>query len=127
MAIGDITSTARGTGARYNDGKTRFDLIPLASLRPAADVFEYGAKKYSERNWMRGQPWSVPMASMMRHLADLQAGEMIDNESNLPHVGHILCNAIMLAHFYQFYAEGDDISCLKRFFENEPVSGAPQR
>jgi hypothetical protein len=29
MSIGDITSTARGTGARFNTGKPAFELIPL--------------------------------------------------------------------------------------------------
>lgn len=29
MAVGDVNSTERGTGARYNDGKPDYSLIPL--------------------------------------------------------------------------------------------------
>lgn len=35
MAIGDIASTERGTGARFNDGKPPLDLIPLRVLAAA--------------------------------------------------------------------------------------------
>lgn len=35
MAVGDITSTARGSGARFNDGKVPLELLPLS-------VFAYG-------------------------------------------------------------------------------------
>lgn len=29
MSVGDVTSSARGSGARYNDGKPPLDLLPL--------------------------------------------------------------------------------------------------
>lgn len=116
MAVGDIRSNARGSGARYNDNKTRLDLIPLASLKPAADVFEYGAAKYAKFNWQKGQQWSVPLECAMRHIAALQRGEMIDPESGQPHVGHLLCNAIMLSHFYMYYPEGDDLTEREQYF-----------
>lgn len=32
MSVGDVTSTARGSGARYNDGKPDLSLIPLKLL-----------------------------------------------------------------------------------------------
>ena len=32
MAVGDIHSKARGSGARYNDGKTPLELIPLGLI-----------------------------------------------------------------------------------------------
>lgn len=41
MAVGDVNSTERGTGARYNDGKPDYSLIPLdiiaMSLVPGSD------------------------------------------------------------------------------------------
>lgn len=116
MAVGDIHSKARGTGARYNDNKTQLDLIPLASLKPAADVFQYGAEKYAAWNWAKGQPWSVPLECAMRHIAALQRGEMIDPESGHPHFGHLLCNAIMLSHFYMYYPEGNDLTERAQYF-----------
>jgi len=47
MAVGDVNSSARGSGARYNDGKPDLSLIPLTLLAgtlpsaPAADA-EHG-------------------------------------------------------------------------------------
>lgn len=119
MSIGDVTSKDRGSGARYNAGKARYDLIPIASLKPAADVFEYGAEKYAPMNWAKGMDWSVPIGCVLRHLAALQSGEKIDPESGKSHIGHILCNAIMLAHFEQFYPEGDDVTINAHCFKSE--------
>lgn len=106
--IGDVNSEKKGAGARYNAGKTRYDLIPISALKPAADVFEYGATKYAPNNWAKGMSWTAVIGCLMRHLSAIQMGEDIDPESGEPHVGHLLCNAIMLAHFYQHYADLDD-------------------
>ena len=151
MGIGDITSEERGSGARFNDGKTPFELIPVGvlvawgaafdtsdgevlevlrcmalwqarqmrmdgvlgalskeRLEDAARVFAYGARKYAAWNWAKGQPWSVPTGCLLRHAMAILGGEDIDPESQLPHWGHLACNAIMLAHFEGNYPEGDD-------------------
>ena len=154
MAVGDINSTEKGSGARYNDGKTPFHLIPAANLlrfwrgtfeeiddgyvachalkcldflergQPllfrqslyhlspavgeAARVFEYGRKKYAAWNWAKGMPWSVPAASLKRHIEAMVDGDRYDEESGLRHVGHIVCNIIMLDHYIDYYPEGND-------------------
>jgi hypothetical protein len=108
MTVGDIESNLRGSGARFNAGKPAMELIPLGGLEPAARVFEYGAKKYAAWNWAKGMPWSVVVGCMMRHLAAMQRGEDLDPESGLPHVGHLLCNALMLATFRETFPEGND-------------------
>lgn len=75
----------------------------------AARVFEYGRKKYAAWNWAKGQPWSCPIASAMRHIVfGLLQGEELDPESGLPHRGHVACNIIMLLWFVDHYPEGDD-------------------
>lgn len=71
-------------------------------------MFEYGAQKYAPWDWAKGMPWSVPVACMMRHLLALQRGEEIDPESGLPHIGHLMCNALMLGTFRHTYPEGND-------------------
>lgn len=108
MSIGDVTSNDRGTGARFNDGKARFDLVPLTSLEGAARVFEVGAKKYAPWNWAKGMPWSVPYACLMRHMEAWYRGEDVDPETGQSHISHAMCNLIMLAHYERFYTEGDD-------------------
>lgn len=107
-AVGDINSTARGSGARANGGKTRLDLIPLHLLKDGADVFEYGINKYAEWNWAKGMEWSIPYQCLLRHLAAWWSGEDLDKESGLPHLGHAMANLIMLEHYAKGYKEGDN-------------------
>jgi hypothetical protein len=108
MSIGDVNSDERGSGARFNSGKPRLDLVPIIGLESAAQVFEYGAQKYASWNWAKGMPWSAVVGCLMRHLSAIQRGEDLDPESGLPHVGHLMCNALMLATFRETYPEGND-------------------
>lgn len=59
MAVGDVNSTERGSGARYNDGKPALDLLPLShlaryyySVQPAGT--EYGVIKAIDALLMLG-------------------------------------------------------------------------
>ena len=108
MAIGDVNSSERGSGARYNDNKPDFSLIPLVTMEDEARVWMHGAKKYARNNWMKGMAWSVPLACALRHLAAFQRGEETDAESGLPHLAHAMCNLRMLTLYSKTYQEGDD-------------------
>jgi hypothetical protein len=78
--------------------------------KECAAVFSYGAKKYAAHNWMKGMKWSVPIACALRHAHALwYQGEENDPESGLPHIGHILCNLVMLRHYLTYYQEGNDL------------------
>ena len=121
MSVGDIKSEAVGTAARYNDGKPDFSLVPLLALEECAKVFDYGRKKYNEWNWIKGQDWSHPYASLMRHLSAWQQGEYIDPESGLPHLGHAMCNMVMLSTFAKTYPQGDNRPN-KNYFKREEVT-----
>lgn len=49
MSVGDVTSNARGSGARYNDGKPAINLIPLSIIAGSfAGSFE-GTENGSEK------------------------------------------------------------------------------
>jgi len=50
------------------EGKGRFDLLPTIAIADLARLFEAGAKKYGDRNWMKGMPLSRYMDSALRHL-----------------------------------------------------------
>jgi hypothetical protein len=108
MSIGDINSSERGSGARYNDGKPAFELIPLVALEDCARVFEYGKQKYAAWNWAKGMPWMAVLGCLLRHLSKWAMGEDNDKESGLPHLGHAMCNLVMLCTFAKTYREGDD-------------------
>jgi hypothetical protein len=108
MSVGNVDSQDRGSGARFNDGKARLDLIPLSSLTDCANVFDYGRKKYAAWNWAKGMDWSVPYGCLLRHMAAWFNGEDNDPESGLPHLGHAMCNLVMLSTFARTFQEGDD-------------------
>lgn len=108
MAIGDINSTAKGSGARFNDNKPDYSLIPMCTLEDEARVWAYGKKKYAAWNWAKGMDWSIPFACLHRHLAAWQRGEEVDSESGLPHLAHAMCNLRMLTLYAKIYVEGDD-------------------
>lgn len=48
------------------------------------------------RNWEKGLPWSETLGSLRRHLNAFTRGDLIDEESGLPHAWHLLTNAAML-------------------------------
>lgn len=106
--IGDVNSTERGSGARYNSGKPDLSLTPLETLFDEARVWMYGEKKYARFNWQKGMKWSVPLACALRHLAAWQRGEDLDPESGQPHLAHVMCNVRMLTYYAEHYPEGDD-------------------
>lgn len=47
--IGDVNSSAKGSGARFNAGKPDMSLIPMVTLEDEARVWMYGKQKYSQR------------------------------------------------------------------------------
>jgi hypothetical protein len=76
------------------------------------EVLEYGRDKYTVKlpdgqvisgahNWKKGLDMTLILESLARHLFALMGGELIDPESGKPHIGHIMCNAMFWAHFYQ--------------------------
>lgn len=51
-----------------SDGKGRYDLITPFGIRRLAIWYELGAKKYADRNWEKGMPFSRYVDSAKRHL-----------------------------------------------------------
>jgi hypothetical protein len=43
-----------GPTHRHDAGKPRLDLLPFDAILGVGAALEYGAAKYSERNWERG-------------------------------------------------------------------------
>ncbi len=88
------------TALRYNQWKLRWSLVDWKSIEPMVQVLEFGAKKYSEDNWKKPMDKKQILNSAMRHLIAMMNGEENDPESGLPHVGHLMCNAM----FYSYHS-----------------------
>jgi hypothetical protein len=91
--------TTMSSGARKEtEGKLRFDLIPPEVDKALAEVYTLGAAKYDDRNWEKGIPLSVCIASLKRHLNAFELGEMINiKDGDHLHIQHALfwCGAIV--------------------------------
>jgi hypothetical protein len=85
---------------RYNEGKPRWSLVHFKSLEPLVKVLEYGAKKYEAENWKKPpeEGCKQHLESLSRHLFSLMDGEVNDDESGLPHIGHIMANCMMYSY-----------------------------
>jgi hypothetical protein len=96
--------TTSETGAEHDsaaDSKFRPDLIsPFAEERLAAWLAR-GAKKYSDRNWEKGIPASVNLASLRRHVVQYMQG---DREED--HLAAVMCRAMFLLHFDELERRG---------------------
>lgn len=88
-----------GLGARFNAGKTRWDLLAWGPLTEVANVATYGSIKYAEENWRAGLKYKETFGSMMRHAVSWFLGEERDPESGCHHLAHVIWNAMVLLEF----------------------------
>jgi len=105
------STTSKGGGLRFNQGKLRYDLVHPKAHEDMVDVLTYGATKYYDRNWENGLSWTSVIASLKRHLAAIEAGEDYDigeGGSGKLHIANLACNAHFLNTFYYTFPQGDD-------------------
>jgi 5'(3')-deoxyribonucleotidase len=100
--------TQKEEGARFNQGKLRYDLLEPYAVEQLVQVFTKGADKYAPRNWEKGMAWSKMVASLKRHLAEFEKGNDYDSETKLLHASHIAWNAMALVSYYKIAPHFDD-------------------
>ncbi len=104
------------------DGKPRPDLIsPFAEERQGHWLL-MGAKKYAERNWEKGMPFSRCVASLKRHLMKYQQGKRDED-----HLAAIMFNAMALIHYEEMIERGLLPADLNDMPNYEPVVKAALR
>jgi len=91
------------------DGKPRYDLIPVGPLRRLAELYMRGAAKYDDNNWMKGQPYSRTYASLFRHMIAWREGDKSED-----HLAAVAWNAFTLMHYEDNKPELDDIIDIKK-------------
>lgn len=95
-------------GVKFDQGKLPYDLIPPELLTSVAKVLDFGAKKYSARNWENGMDWSRVFAALMRHMWAWWGGEKKDPETGFSHLEHAACCIAFLVAYEQRKAGKDD-------------------
>ncbi len=115
-----------GYGTKFDDGKERFDLLPVYPLWEIVRVYDYGVQKYSDNNWRGGMKWGKLFAACMRHLFKWWMGEKYDNESGLHHLAHAAWQCLALME-YERTNNGEDSRADKDvmnwMIKNEKISG----
>ena len=110
MATDEVRTVDPDTGGEKGAKLARFDLIPVGPLWALAEVYGYGCKKYSDRNWEKGYKWSLSYAALQRHLSMFWDGHELDAESGLPHLAHAAWHCMALMEWGETHPEKDDRS-----------------
>ena len=104
------------SGAQRESIGTKIDttLVPYELILAAAQGLNYGAEKYSERNFELGLPMRTLLGSIERHNQALKDGENIDADSGLPHFVLLASSVAMLCHNIMQDMVEDDRPVAKR-------------
>ncbi len=82
---------------KADSGKLRYDLIPVLAEEALAAALTHGAERFGEDSWrLVPEGRARYTAALMRHLAAWRKGELTDPDSGLPHMAHLLTNAVFL-------------------------------
>lgn len=86
-------------GLRYDNGKTRVDLIPPEWMWALGSVLGKGAVKYEDRNWEKGMAWSRVIGPLLRHVIKFISGERYDKETGCHHLAMAAWNCLALMSY----------------------------
>ena len=102
---------------KHDNNKPQLDLIPPTAILALAKVLDYGATKYSPRNWENGMRWGRVYAACLRHLFSWWAGkgttnksflfDEVDDETQYSHLWHALACIVFLV-CYEEWNRGED-------------------
>ena len=95
---------------RKNEGKLRWRNFPLFLMRPLAEVAQFGERKYSTYNFLKGGSFNQYYDSAMRHFdayTDPRQSDL-DSESNLSHLKHMAWNLLVAIYMEEHFPELDD-------------------
>lgn len=81
----------------FQDGKLRWDLLPLEEVEDIVKVYTAGAKKYSDNSWQNLENgYQRYKAALLRHLLEYEKGNKVDDDTGCHHLSQVAWNAIAL-------------------------------
>lgn len=86
-------------GKKDDQKKLRVDLIPPEIEEALAKVLTHGAEKYGDNNWKGGIEYHRIYGALRRHLLAWRKGEIIDEDSRLPHLWLALTELSFLVYY----------------------------
>lgn len=107
----EIRVTNAKTGGEKGSKDENLALLPWEQLLEVGRLYNFGAKKYSPNNWMKGYDWSLSFSSLMRHAAAWWNGEFDDDETNCDHMTSVVFHALALMYFRKHHPDLDDRPC----------------
>lgn len=85
------------SGTKHDSGKLKLSRVPPQIITAIANVRDYGDRKYTDpENWKKIEPerWHE---ALLRHTLEIWTDPLhIDEESGLPSIWHLACNAAFL-------------------------------
>lgn len=82
------------------DNKVMMDLLPWAELEEIGKVYTAGAKKYGPNRWQNlPNGYERYKGAMLRHLTEVEKGDIFDNDTGCMHAAQVAWNAIAMLHF----------------------------
>lgn len=103
-----VAKPVMGGGLRYNTGKAEIHQVPTSLTFAVAKTLAYGQQKYAKANWRKGMSWMVVYDCVQRHMMKWLDGELVDEESGLPHLYHVATNVAFLIEYAETCPELDD-------------------
>lgn len=84
---------------KADSGKLQWSLLPFEELKDVVRVLMLGAKKYTPDNWKKCDDVTRYKDALMRHVISYVSGDETDEESQLSHLAHAVCNCLFLMYF----------------------------
>jgi len=101
---GKVRTASSGAVRDNADDKPLMELLPLDLLMRVSAWYTLGAKKYGDNNWLKGQPQSWCVGSILRHLTKYCMG-MRDED----HLSAIVFNALSIMNVDEHFKDDPEL------------------
>lgn len=86
---------------KFDQAKSPVALVDPDFIEEVGMVLGFGASKYAADNWRNGIDYRRLISAAYRHLGAINRGQDLDEESGLPHTGHLACCVMFLSWMMQ--------------------------